>query len=97
MEIRYGLPTTAYANGSVTGPKLASTAVKLLPASGRNGAGTMTVTGAVSTDTLVRVINMTSGADVTADFSTVGTGTLTQTTSTDYSAAKMLVHLKPAS
>ena len=94
MKIIYGQPL---ANGSVTGPKLAATAVKLLPAAGRNGAGAMTVTGAVSSDVLVRVLNLTDSADVTSGFSTVGTGTLTQTAATDYSNKLMLVHLKPAS
>jgi hypothetical protein len=83
--------------GAVTGPKLATTATKLLCATGRNGAGSMTLTGAVGTDTLCSVTNLTDGGDITADFSTVGTGTLTQTTATDYSAKKLLVQLHPAS
>ena len=83
---------------SVTGPKLAATVVKLLCATGRNGVGAMILTGAVTSDTLCSVTNLTDGgANITDDFSTVGTGTLTQTTATDYSAKMLLVQLRPAS
>jgi hypothetical protein len=93
-----GSVTTAkLAAAAVTGPKLATSAVKLLCATGRNGAGSMTLATAASTDVLCSVTNLTDGGDITADFSTVGTGTLTQTSSTDYSAKKLLVQLHPAS
>lgn len=93
-----GSVTTAkLAAAAVTGPKLATGAIKLLVATGRNGAGSMTLTGAVSTDVLCSVTNLTDGGDITADFSTVGTGTLTQSGSTDFSAKKLLVQLHPAS
>ncbi len=108
MEIRYPLNSSVTpADGSVTaaklgsgaviGPKLATNATKILCATGRNGAGSMTLATAASTDTLCSVTNLTDGGDITADFSTVGTGTLTQTSSTDYSAKKLLVQLHPAS
>ena len=98
MEIRYPLNSTVTpSDGSVTaakigagaviGPKLATTSTKILCATGRNGAGSMTLTGAVTSDTLCSVTNLTDGgANITDDFSTLGTGTLTQTSSTDYSA-----------
>lgn len=82
---------------AITGPKLSTSAVKLLCATGRNGVGAMTLTGAVTSDTLCSVTNLTDGGDITADFSALGTGTLTQTTATDYSAKKLLVQLRPAS
>ena len=86
------------ADASVTGPKVATTAIKLLACAGRNGAGSMTLTGAVSSDVLCSVTNLSDGgANITAGFSTVGTGTLTQTSATDYSAKMLLVQLHPAS
>lgn len=90
-------PTGALPAGAITGSKLASDALKFRTVSGRNGAGSMTVSGAVSTDTIVSVQDLTGGADVTADFNAITTGGLTQTTSTNYSSSKMLVILKPAS
>lgn len=108
MEIRYPLNSSVtpadgsvtaakLGAGAVTGPKLATGAVKLLCATGRNGAGSMTLTGAVSTDVLCSVTNLTDGGDVTSEFGAVGTGTLTQSGSTDFSAMKLLVQLRPAS
>lgn len=79
MEIRYAT---------------SSSQPKLFTCAGRNGAGAMTVTGAVSTDTLVKVLNLTDGGDITSAFSTVGTGTLTQVSGTDYSSKILLVHLR---
>lgn len=79
MEIRYATSTSQ---------------PKLFTCAGRNGAGAMTVSGATSADTLVKVLNLTDGGDITSDFSTVGTGTLTQTGATDYSAKILLVHLR---
>ena len=55
----------------------------------------MTLTGGSAPTRSARVTNLTDGGDITADFSTVGTGTLTQTTATDYSAKKLLVQLHP--
>lgn len=93
-----GSVTTAkLAAAAVTGPKLATGAVKLLCATGRNGAGSMTLTGATSTDVLCSVTNLTDGGDVTSEFGALGTGTLTQSGSTDFSAKKLLVQLRPAS
>lgn len=84
------------AAGAVIGPKLSAGAVKLLCATGRNGSGSMTLAGAAGTDTLVSVTNLTDGGDITADFGAVGTGTLAQSSSTDYSAKKLLVQLRSA-
>ena len=96
MDIRYPLKSADLADGSVTGAKLAASAVKLLAAAGRNGAGSMTLTGAASTDTLVKVLNLTDGGDITTAFSTVGTNSLTQVGGADYSAKILLVQLKPS-
>lgn len=108
MQINYPLNSTVTpSDGSVTaakigaaavtGPKLATTSTKILCATGRNGAGSMTLATAVSTDVLCSVTNLTDGGDVTSEFGAVGTGTLTQSGSTDFSAKKLLVQLHPAS
>lgn len=50
----------------------------------------------VTPSVLCSVTNITDGGDVTSEFGAVGTGTLTQSGSTDYSAKKLLVQLHPA-
>mgnify|MGYP001009894420 CR=1 FL=1 len=81
MEIRYAT---------------SSSQPKLFTCAGRNGAGSMTLTGAASTDTLVKVLNLTDGDDITTAFSTVGTNSITQVGGADYSAKILLVQLKPS-
>ena len=84
------------APGSVGGKNLAAGALKFRAVAGRNGAKSLTVTSALATDTIESVLNLTDGGDVTSSFSaTVGTGGLTQSAATDFSAKILLVVLKP--
>jgi len=88
--------TAKIAAAAVTSAKIAANVYKRRCVTGRNGAGALTVSGAASTDTLESVLDLTAGADITNEFSTVGTGTLTQTSATDYSSSKLLIVLKAA-
>jgi len=71
--------------------------VLMLTAPGSNGAGSITLTGALSTMTLVSVLNVTDGVKIAnSEFSTFGTGTLTQTSGTDYSGKSLIFQVKTA-
>jgi hypothetical protein len=61
-------------------------------ATGHNGAGNVTVTGALNGDVIDQVVNITSGGDVTSGFTSPLTvdNTVAQTSGTDLSAAKLL-------
>lgn len=80
---------------AVTAPKVAAGVYKYRIVTGRNGTGNLTVSGAAGTDTLEEVLNITDGGSILADFNaTVGTGLIAQTSSTDYSAKKLMIVLK---
>lgn len=83
------------APGTVGGKALAAGAIKVRAVAGRNGAGSLSVSGAVATDRLESVLNLTDGGDITTAFSsTVGAGAITQSGATDYSAKILLIVLK---
>jgi hypothetical protein len=55
-----GVTTGKFAPSAVTGAKIATTAIKLLSFTGRNGAGAITLTGAAVGDRVVAVIETTA-------------------------------------
>lgn len=91
--------TAKLAPSGVTGAKLATTFMKGYGFVGRNGAGSITLTGAVVGDRVVAVINNTDGSTASSLFEaaiTVGDA-IQQSSATDLSAKKFSVILIAAS
>lgn len=94
MRITY--PQANIAAGAVSGAKLAAGAVKTLQTVGRNGTGSITVTGLAVGDVILHAQNVTDGGNATTSFTSpiASANTLAQSSATDLSGKTFLITVK---